>query len=120
VTATNHFGSITVSPANSTAKITRLAPVLIRPPTIFASAGYPFPGGVLIANHGEWANHPAAYSYQWKRCYGGCQDTGSNDSGYTVPSDDRYSTYIVVVTATNSGGSATATSDPTDSTGPRP
>jgi len=75
-------------------------------------------GQPLAATAGTWSGtQPIAYLYQWRRCDstgGSCVDiAGANDTTYTPTGDDVGSTLLVVVTASNSGGSSIATSAPT-------
>lgn len=75
-------------------------------------------GSTLNASRGGWANRPTSYSYQWQRCDssgGACQPiAGATGTRYTVTSADVGQRLNVAVTATNSSGSGTATSRPTD------
>jgi hypothetical protein len=75
-------------------------------------------GQTLTASPGSWTGSPApTFSYQWWRC----DSSGANCSQiatatsqtYTAQQADLGSTLEVVVTATNSAGSPTATSAPT-------
>jgi hypothetical protein len=76
-------------------------------------------GSTLDASRGGWANAPTSYAYQWQRCDssgGGCQPIAGGATGtrYTVTSADVGQRLKVAVTATNTSGSGTATSRPTD------
>ena len=65
----------------------------------------------LTANHGSWTGAPTAYAYQWQRCKSSCANiSGATSSTYTLGSGDVGDTIDVTVTATNTGGSTTATS----------
>ena len=69
-------------------------------------------GSSLSVSNGTWINAPESYSYQWYKTSVGLI-SGATSSSYTVQSsDDGYRLYCVV-TATNGGGSATATSNTT-------
>jgi hypothetical protein len=74
-------------------------------------------GSVLTASHGSWSSNPTSYGYVWQRCDtagGGCAAIGGATSKqYTVTTADIGRRLRVVVTATNSSGSGTATSRPT-------
>ena len=84
------------------------------PPTI---AGETEQGQVLSADAGSWSGtQPITYAYQWQRCDTGganCTNIGSPTSTYALTSADIGSTIVVAVTASNSAGSATASSVPT-------
>ena len=76
-------------------------------------------GSTLDASKGGWANSPTSYSYQWQRCDssgGGCQPIAGGATGtrYTVTTADVGQRLKVAVTATNTSGSGSATSRPTD------
>jgi hypothetical protein len=86
-------------------------PVNAAPPAILGSAQQ---GQALIATPGSWnGTPPIGYSYQWERCDtsgANCVDVGLAGSSYTLTSADVGSTIVVAVTASNSAGSATASS----------
>jgi sugar lactone lactonase YvrE len=113
VTAANAGGATTV--ASSTTAV-----VLPEPP---AGTGLPGIAGTavdvqtLAASPGTWTNSPTRFAYQWQGCdAAGAQCTaiaGATQSTYTLTLDNVAGTVRVVVTATNAGGSATATSVPT-------
>lgn len=71
-------------------------------------AGIPQVGVELTADEGIWANEPTSFTYQWKA------DTvdisGATSKTYTPVVGDVADTLTVVVTGTNSAGSASATS----------
>jgi Concanavalin A-like lectin/glucanases superfamily/Calcineurin-like phosphoesterase len=117
VTATNGSGSGSAI-SDTTAPVAAQAPSApsnTSPPTI---TGTPQAGQQLTADPGTWSGtQPIAYAYQWRRCDtsgGGCADiAGATGQSYALTSADVGSTIRVAVTASNSGGSATATSAPT-------
>jgi streptogramin lyase len=83
-------------------------PVNTAPPTI---SGRPIQGHVLIASPGSWDNAPTRYRYTWQRCDQTCTNIVPPRSGsyrLTAHDVDRY--VRVVVTATNSAGTARAVS----------
>jgi hypothetical protein len=88
------------------------APVNTAPPQISGT----FIAGQVLAEGGDtWSNSPTSFAYQWLRCTSGvCNKpitNGGNAQTYTIkPSADTGHTLEVQVTATNAGGSATATS----------
>ena len=75
-------------------------------------------GSLLTASHGSWTNSPTSYAYAWQRCDnagGSCAAIGGATSKqYTLTSADVNHRLRVQVTATNSSGSGTATSRPTN------
>jgi RHS repeat-associated protein len=90
-------------------------PVDTAPPTI---SGELLAGQTLSASTGTWSAIPAAgYSYQWQDCSatgGSCSNvSGATSETYTLASSDEGHTLKVIVTATNSVGSASSTSPPT-------
>jgi hypothetical protein len=94
---------------------TPVAPANTAPPTI---GGTPRDGSTLSATTGAWSGSgPLSYAYQWQRCAAdgtGCVVvTGATTPTYTASAGDVGSSFRVAVTATNSVGSAGATSAPT-------
>ena len=89
------------------------APVNSARPAVSGSAVV---GDVLTASPGTWSNSPT-YGYQWSDCGssgGSCVSIGgATGSAYTVRSSDVGDTIEVTVTASNAGGSASASSAPT-------
>jgi hypothetical protein len=84
-----------------------------------AIAGKPVEGQVLKSSTGRWqGTKPITFAYQWQRCNaeaGACQNIGgATSNAYTVGHDDVGGRLVVVVTATNSEGSGSAASKPTD------
>jgi Bacterial Ig-like domain (group 3) len=74
--------------------------------------------GQILAESGDsWSNSPTSFTYQWLRCTSGvCNKAitnGGNAQTYTLKAADVGHTLEVQVTATNAGGSTTATSDQT-------
>jgi hypothetical protein len=74
-------------------------------------------GQTLSASNGSWSNSPNSYTRQWRRCDSAgasCSDiSGATSSSYILVLADIGSTFRVVVTASNSYGSASATSSQT-------
>ena len=75
-------------------------------------------GQTLSAGVGIWEGTPTlAYTYQWQHCNtsgGSCSGiSGATNSTYLLTSGDVGDTMRVVVTATNSAGSASSTSEAT-------
>jgi hypothetical protein len=83
-----------VAPANTS------APVI---------SGIPGVGQTLTSTTGTWTGTPGpTFSYQWKR---GVTNVGTNANTYSPVSGDIASNITCVVTATNTAGSANATSN---------
>jgi hypothetical protein len=74
-------------------------------------------GQALTASNGSWSHSPTSYAYQWRRCNSSgaiCLDiSGATSSSRTLALADAGSTIRLVVTASNSAGSASATSSQT-------
>ncbi|MGH2935771.1 MAG: hypothetical protein ACRDL2_14835 [Gaiellaceae bacterium] len=117
VTATNASGSgDATSRPTGVVKATGAAPKNTAPPTISGTAQE---GSTLTLAPGSWSGNPEPkLSYQWQRCTGtggGCANiNGATGTTYALASDDVAHTVRVVVTATNSKGSSTATTTETD------
>jgi hypothetical protein len=115
VTATTPDGS---APGTSlpTTVITATAPQNLAPPTI---DGEFVVGETLTASPGTWRGSNPVFTYQWQKCDAhGTASSCANISGATanvyVPAPgDVGATLRVLVTATNSLGSATKESSPT-------
>ncbi len=110
VTAANTGGSAKAASA-ATAVVALAAPVNTALPVVSGSAAE---GQTLSASSGSWTGSPTSYTYAWEDCNGsgeGCANiTTATTSTYKLASTDVGHTLRVVVTATNSGGSAKATS----------
>jgi hypothetical protein len=113
VTATTPDGS---APGTSapTPVIVAAPPANLTPPSI---TGTPTIGETLTASPGTWSGSNPVFTYQWQKCNVN-GDSCSNLAGATakefVPGTDEIgSTLRVTVTATNSLGSASKTSNPT-------
>ena len=74
-------------------------------------------GQTLSASNGSWSNSPTSYTRQWRRCDrsgASCSDiSGAGSISYALAPADVSSTIRVVVTASNSYGSASAISSQT-------
>ena len=104
VTATNAAGS--TSATSNTITVANAAPVNTVAPVISGSTAL---GGVLSSTTGTWSGIPTiTYAYQWKR---GATNIGTNSSTYTLVAADSAAAITCVVTATNSLGSSSATSN---------
>ena len=77
-------------------------------------SGTPQVGRTLTASTGAWSPAPGAFAYQWWRCDAagaGCVAiAGASSASYAVAAADRYGQLEVSVIATDSAGSASATS----------
>jgi hypothetical protein len=98
--------------AQTSAAQANYAPVNSAAPTI---SGTPQVGQTLTANNGTWnSDTTPTYAYQWQRCDSAGNNcasiSGASKNTYVVASGDANSTLRVVVTATNSSGSGSATS----------
>jgi hypothetical protein len=98
--------------AAPTAAQANYAPVNTAAPAI---SGTPQVGQTLTASPGTWTSDTTpTYAYQWQRCDaqgGTCAAiSGATAQTYALTSSDLDKTIRVVVTATNSSGSASATS----------
>jgi hypothetical protein len=113
VKATNSAGSSS-APSSPTAVVTA-APQNTAAPKISGSATE---DSQLTATTGTWTGSPApTFTYQWERCDTGganCSPISSaTASTYVLAASDLGSTVEVVVTASNTAGTASATSLPT-------
>lgn len=68
-------------------------------------------GQTLTTTNGTWAGNAPAFSYQWKR--NGTVNVGTDQNTYVPVAGDVGFPISCVVTATNSTGSASATSNST-------
>lgn len=116
-------GATTTSTAAATTTTTTtkttIAPASTSAPTISGTAR---DGTSLTASNGSWTGSPTSYAYRWERCDnagGACATiSGATSKQYTVTTADVGHRLRVQVTATNAGGSGSATSGPTDAVQP--
>jgi hypothetical protein len=114
VTATNAGGSATA--VSGQTALVAAAPVATAPvnTALPAISGSAVVGQTLTASTGTWSWAPASYAYQWRHCDSAganCANvTGATANSYALQSADAGSTLRVVVTATNTAGSTSATS----------
>jgi hypothetical protein len=111
VTATNGTGSATAS-SDQTDVVEGTAPTSSGAPFL---SGLPEVGETLFASQGTWLGTPTSYTYEWRRCGTAATSTctaiaGATSSSYALVDADLGSTILVVVTAKNASGSASATS----------
>ena len=111
VTATNAFGSATVTTA-ATGNVATDLPHNVGAPGIAGTAKRTL---TLTASAGTWTPAGATFAYQWQRDEGdGFEDiAGATAASYVLVTADVDATIRVVVTATNVDGSTTAASAPT-------
>ncbi len=116
VTATNSAGS-TSKGSQASVVVVPSPPANIALPAVTGTAKE---GQTLSATPGEWAgSEPVVYTdFVWLRCKAGsCQPisgaSGATDTSYVLAAADVGSTIEVTVTAKNSAGEASATSQPT-------
>jgi hypothetical protein len=105
ITASNVAGSSSatsgaVGPVIDLAPVNTIAPVLSGTATV---------GQTLGVTNGTWTNPPTGYSYDWRR--NGISIGATSQNTYSLASADNGTNISCVVTATNSGGSGSATSN---------
>lgn len=105
VTATNAVGSSSAAAAG-VGPVIDLVPINTAAPVLSGTATV---GQVLTVTNGTWTNTPTGYAYDWKR--NGVSLGASSVSTYTPVSGDVGTNISCTVTASNSGGSAAATSN---------
>lgn len=102
--------ALVLAPGGAAAR--NATPANTAPPTI---SGTPQVGQTLTASPGTWnSSTTPTYAYQWQRCDSAGNNcasiSGASSQTYVVQNADVNSTLRVVVTATNSSGSSSATS----------
>jgi hypothetical protein len=113
VTAANSAGSgsATAAQTATVSGSTTSAPVDTVLPAI---GGQALRGQTLTSTTGTWSNSPSSVAYKWEDCDASGANcaaiSGATGSSYVLASADVGHTIRVVVTGTNSGGSASATS----------
>jgi hypothetical protein len=115
VTATNSVGSAS-SATEATAVVTAPGPTNITAPAISGTAQE---GQTLTASEGTWeGTPPLTYAYQWQSCNGlgeGCLDvSGATSATYVLGPGEEGTTLRVLVTAMNSAGATSSTSQATE------
>ena len=108
----------TTTTATTTAKTTTTTVAAPTDKSLPGISGTARDGQLLTASNGSWTGSPTSYAYGWLRCDGNggaCGSiSGANSRQYTVTTADVGHRLRVEVTATNAGGSGSATSSPTD------
>jgi len=114
VTASNPYGAASET-SSQTATISNLPPA--NNGTLPQISGNATEGQTLSTTDGGWNNSPSSITYQWQHCDtsgANCTDISSATAvSYTLVSGDKNYTIRVVVTASNTNGSAIATSNQT-------
>jgi hypothetical protein len=117
VVSASNSGGIILTPATSSQTgvvAAQPAPTNTAPPVISGTATQ---GQTLTASKGSWTGSPTSYGYQWRDCDtsgANCTDiSGATASTYTPTANEVGDTVRVVATATNDGGSGSATSSQT-------
>jgi hypothetical protein len=107
VKGTNTYGTTAyIASSNSVSAVNTVAPTNSVAPVISGTAVV---GQVLTTTDGTWTGVPTpTFSYQWKR---GATNIGTNAATYTLVAADASQSITCVVTGTNAGGSANATSN---------
>jgi hypothetical protein len=119
VTASNEGGS-NVAYSAPTAGVVPPAPEVVTGPSINGDATV---GSTLTADQGNWSDPGATFTYSWLRCHGSSACTtidGAGGATYVLTSDDVGFRVEVTVTATNAGGSTSATSNTVGPVVPKP
>jgi hypothetical protein len=116
-TASNSAGTSTEVSSTQVGPATLPAPVNTSAPTIAPTSGTAGVTTYSVTSVGSWTNSPTSYAYQWQYNDQGAvylSISGATSSSYSPPSNFN-SIYIspirCSVTASNSGGSATAFSN---------
>ncbi|MDA0163936.1 hypothetical protein OM076_26935 [Solirubrobacter ginsenosidimutans] len=113
VTAKNAIGSSVATASNATDTVVTAPPVNSVAPPVTGTAAR---GSILTAATGTWSAAGNTYKYQWQKDAGSgfANITGATAATYAVALADEGAKLRVNVTATNVDGTATASSDATD------
>jgi hypothetical protein len=99
---------------NATAPPPPAPPVATAPPVV---SGSPTVGSTLSSTQGSFSGNQTSFAYRWFDCNvagAACSNiAGATSTTYHVAGSDVGHTLVVVVTATNAGGSGFASSKPT-------
>ncbi len=114
---------VTASNAGGSTSVTSAASAIVAPPPGPAPVNTGLPvvngsdqvGKTVSTSVGSWSGSPTSYAYQWLRCTGATIAScvpilGATKSTYTFTSADYMTVVVVRVTASNTYGSASATS----------
>jgi hypothetical protein len=118
LTETFNDGQQLTGTASATFNVYAVNPTLPPRNTVLpAISGLTTIGTTLAASQGTWLEAPDSYTYAWQRCDvngNACAAiAGATAQSYQLTADDLGWTLRVTVTASNSVGSASATSAPT-------
>src|SRR5204863_10056545 len=116
VVTRSHTAGSTNATSGATVTVGAQSPGNTTTPSISGTAQ---DGHTLTVDKGAWSGTaPISYAYQWRRCDStgaNCSDVdGATSAAYDLGASDIDRTIRVVVTATNAGGSSTATSPASD------
>ncbi|MEG3177066.1 BNR-4 repeat-containing protein [Sphingomonas sp. RB3P16] len=108
VTATNAGGSTAATSSGTVAVIAAAVPVPVNSvaPVVTGNA---LVGSVLTTGNGTWSGSPTGYAYAWRR--DGVDISGASNATYTLVTADAGHSITCRVYATNTGGTAGATSN---------
>jgi hypothetical protein len=113
-TASNAAGPGSPAESAQSASVLPPPPANTSPPTI---SGTPQQGQTLTEAHGSWTNEPSGFTYQWQSCDGEGKNcapiSGASAQSYVPSEADVGHTLRVAETASNAGGSGSATSSAT-------
>lgn len=112
VTAINSSGSTTAAESTITVTVSTAPPVNDTLPLL---TGGTLAGDALSCSTGTWGNTPDTFTYAWTA--DGTPISGETDDTYVI-AESLGTSIACVVTATNTFGSTSATSDPVDVTAP--
>src|SRR5207244_2506016 len=114
VTASNSGGAgAATSQATAPVSPSVAPPQNTSPPAVW---GPSVVGKTLSASTGTWSGSPSTYAFQWTRCDAAganCSGiSGATSQSYGLGQQDSGHTVRVLVMATNAGGTAAASSNP--------
>ena len=116
ITATNAGGSGSAT-SNQTTTVASSAPSAPASTALPSISGTATQGQTLTTSNGSWTNNPSSFAYKWQDCDSSgasCSTiTGATANSYTLTANDVGHTLRATITATNAGGSGSATSNQT-------
>lgn len=116
VTSSNTAGATSATSAPTAMVASEPAPTPAAPAntTLPAISGTTIQGETLSSTKGSWSGSPSGYAYQWQDCNtlgASCTNIqGATTSSHSLSSGDVGNTIRVIVTATNEGGTTSASS----------